>query len=87
MYVDVKVTVWQRIELNERDGVSVEEVIELLKNEGPSELWNDEKVRFSPDFENILDTEEYMIVEENDGCSTIELYDNEDKLLWKNAEL
>jgi hypothetical protein len=87
MYVDVKVTVWQRIQLNEKDGVSVEEVIELLKNEGVSELWDDEKERFSPELENILETEEYMNIEDNDECPTIELYDDDDKFLWANGRL
>jgi hypothetical protein len=87
MYVDVKVTVWQRIQLNEKDGVSVEEVIELLKNEGVSELWDDEKERFSPELENILETEEYMNIEDNDECPTIELYNDDDKFLWANGRL
>jgi hypothetical protein len=87
MYVDVKVTVWQRIQLNEKDGVSVEEVIELLKNEGVSELWDDEKERFSPELENILETEEYMNIEDNDECPTIELYNDDNKFLWANGRL
>jgi len=87
MYVDVKVTVWQRIQLNEDKNVSAEEVIEILKEDDPSELWNDEKERFLPDYENLIDTEEYMSIDDNDGCSTIELYDDEDNLLWENGVL
>lgn len=86
MYVDVKLTVWQRIQLNEDENVSVEEVIELLDKYGPSMLWNDEKERFSPDWEDLVDTEEYMELEDNGGSATIELYDNEDKLLWENGK-
>ena len=85
MYVDVKVTVWQRIQLNEDEGVSLEEVIDLLEKFGPSELWDDEKERFSPDYENLTETEEYISVEENQGCSTMELYNDDDELLWENS--
>jgi hypothetical protein len=85
MYVDVKLTVWQRIQLNEDENVSVKELIELLDKYGPSGLWDDEKERYSPEWENILDTEEYMTVEENDKQSTIELYNNYNELIWENS--
>lgn len=85
MHIDVKVTMWQRIQLNENEGVSLEEVIELLEKFGPSELWNDEKERFLPDYENMTDTEEYISVEENQGCSTMELYNDNGDLLWENS--
>ena len=87
MYVDVKVTVWQKIQIDDSES-SVEEIIEFLERYGPSELWNDIYNRFSPDWETLLDTEEYMTVEENDGCSTIELYEeysDGDKLIWNNG--
>ena len=35
MYVDVKVTVWQRIKLNEDEDVSAKDVIEMLKLHEP----------------------------------------------------
>lgn len=85
MKLHVKVTVWQEIKLNENEGVSLEEVIELLSKYGPGELWNDEQERFSPEFENLIETEEYMSVEDNGGCSTMELYDDNHKLLWENS--
>lgn len=86
MYVDVKVTVWQRIKLNEDEDVSAEDVIEKLKLHEPwlGFLWNEEK--FSIDWDTITDTEEHMTVEENGGCSTVELYDDDGKLLWENEK-
>ena len=84
MYVDVKVTVWQRIKLNEDEDVSAKDVIEMLELYEPwlEFLWDEKK--FSIDWDTITDTEEYLPAEENGGCSTVELYDDEGKLLWDN---
>lgn len=85
MKLQVKVTVWQEIELNEKEGVSQEEVIDLLKTFGPSQLWDDEQERFAPEWKNLVETEEYISVEENGGCSTMELYDDNHNLLWEDS--
>ena len=87
MYVDVKVTVWQRIKLNEDEDVSAEDVIEMLKLHEPymDFLWDEKK--FSIDWDTITDTEEYLPAEENGGQSTVELYDNDGKLLWNNQTI
>ena len=85
MKLHVKITTWQEIELNQDENVSLEEITELLNKYGPSELWDDENERFSPSYENLTETEEYMSVEENGGCATMELYDDDMKLLWSNS--
>jgi hypothetical protein len=35
----------------------------------------------------MVETEEYISVSENGGCSTVEVYDDDGNLLWKNAEI
>jgi hypothetical protein len=85
MYVDVKVTVWQRIQLNEEDGVTLNEIKNTIENEGVNALWDRKDCDIS--WETILETEEYMSVSENGGCSTVEIYDDDGNLLWENAEI
>lgn len=83
MYADVKVTVWQRVKLNEDENVTKEKVIEAIKMNGASILF--EMDGTDPDWEVLVETEEYITPEENGGCSTIELYDDNGKLLWENG--
>jgi hypothetical protein len=86
MYVDVKVTVWQRIQLNEDESVTEQKVIEMLKENEPyiGCLWRDE--RLDPYCETIDDTEEYITIADNNGNCTVELYDNNGKLIWENCK-
>lgn len=85
MYVDVKVTIWQRIYLMENETVTEQEVIEMLKENDPYMgcLWED--IRFDPRKESIDETEEHITVKDNGGCSTVELYDDFGKLIWENG--
>lgn len=83
MYVDVKVTTWQRVQLPE--SLTKEQVIETLKGCEPSvnDLWDlDENLEYQPLFE----TEEYITVSQNDEIQTVELFDDNDVMIWNNAE-
>ena len=84
MYVDVKVTVWQRIQLNEDESITTDDVIEIIKEEGINSLFN--LTSLDANCETLDNTEVYINPEENKGCSTIELYDDYGKLLWQNVE-
>lgn len=87
MYVDVKVTVWQRIKLNEDEDVSAKDVIEMLKLHEPWLGFLQDEKKFSIDWDTITDTEEYMTAGDNSGYSTVELYDDDGKLLWDNQTI
>lgn len=80
MYLDVKVTAWQRIKLD--DDATKERVINHLKENSHSSLFDD---GIAYDYETLTDTEEQVTVEDNKGFSTLELYNEDGELLWANG--
>jgi len=79
-FVDIKVTVWNRVHFS--DEANMQEVTDLIK-QGNIESIFDEDLG-SEEKETLFDTEEYLSVEENDGCSTIEVYEDH-KIIYKNG--
>ena len=77
MYLDYKCTIWRRIHIPDSKN-DKEYILEKLK-QGAEPLFTD------AEYETLYDTSEDMTVEENGGCSTIELFDG-DELLFKNGE-
>ena len=80
MYLDVKVTAWQRIKLD--DDATKEQVINHLKENSHFSLFDDE---IAYDYETLTDTEEQVTIEDNKGFSTLELYNEDGELLWANG--
>jgi hypothetical protein len=78
MYLDYKCTVWRRIYISD-DNNNKEYILEKLK-QGAEPLFQD------AEYETLYDTSEDMTVDENGGCSTIELYDDNNELIFKNGE-
>lgn len=84
-YIDYKVEAWNRLQIP--DDVSNEEIIEKL-NEGklPVDIGLDAGYEIEP----MLDTEELMKIEHNEGEATIELIergeDTEYGIIWSNKE-
>lgn len=91
MYIDYKATVWFRVPIHNKDKF---ETIKKLLEKGASidDLYNDPNIKYEDlgALEAILDTEELMSVEENDGCSTIELFgnagNNQPKCVFRNGK-
>ena len=80
-YVDFKVTTWCRAYLEE--DVDLDQVVEVLKSgEGSNYLFATEMAN---EWENLVDTEVSMKLEENNGNATIEVYED-DKEIWNNAQ-
>ena len=88
-YLDYKATIWGRLYFS--DDTDMNKIIEKLE-EGylPSELC-DEELGFT-EFESMLDTEEYITPSENEGMSTIEIYEDNDsntnifqECIWDNV--
>jgi hypothetical protein len=79
-YIDEKVTTWMRtrfyVEAHTR-----EEAIEIAKK-------SYEELCEVEEWEEIPDCIERMSVEENDGCSTVEMYLDEERVnkVWENGE-
>lgn len=85
MYVDYKVTLWKRIHFNEN--TDPKKVIQALEEGGLDDVFDDE-LGFVEQ-ETLYDTEEEITPEENGGCSTIEVYKNNnpvDDLIWSNGK-
>lgn len=86
-HLDFKITSWKRIHIPDE---RVEEVIQKLKEGGcdaPYDLLDEDEVGdFYIDSCGIdLECEEPMTVEENEGASTQELYDTNDKIIYRNG--
>jgi hypothetical protein len=85
MHVDFKITTWERVFIPESDR---EKVLELLKSktvESAEDLFNeldaDDLIR-----EEVEEVSIQMTVEENDGNSTIEMYEETGSpILWQNG--
>ncbi len=83
-HLDFKITMWKRIHIPDD---KVQEVIEELKNgscDAPYDLLEKEGFYFDqagPDEE----CEEPMLVEENEGSSTQELWDSTGNIIYQNG--
>ena len=85
MYIDYKVTIWKRIHFNEN--TDPKKVIQVLEEDGLGYVF-DEELGFVEQ-EILYETEEEITPEENRGCSTIEVYENNnpvDNLIWSNEK-
>lgn len=80
-YIDVKVTVWNR--LLYREETDMETIANILQTEGYEAVLSEEAGFLECDA--ILETECLMFVEDNDGYSTIEVYDGE-AAIWENGK-
>lgn len=83
MYIDFKITTWERIHI--KDESLKDKIVAALKS---GEITSaDDVFEFDEEayIETLYEVESQMTVEENGGCSTIEAY--EDKtLLYENGE-
>lgn len=78
-----KAEIWVQIDIDSDTDLS--EIVEKIKNntnpyDAVSEVENS-----VPNTEFLLETEEYLSIEYNDGQSTIELYDNDGNLIYQNG--
>jgi hypothetical protein len=79
-YVDVKVTVWNRLHF--ADDTSMEKILSILQKEGIDGI-TDEELGFK-EYATLFESEEKISPEQNEGSATIELYEN-DTLKWDNS--
>lgn len=80
-YVDVKVTVWYRHHFN--DQTDMQQIIEMIRESGVDEVI-DEEIGFT-ESEILYETDQPMIMEENGGDATVEVYKNQ-QCIWGNDE-
>jgi hypothetical protein len=81
-YIDVKYTVWGRFSFD--DSTDLKPIIEHLEKEQyPEEL---EKFEGYLGYESMIETEEFIPIEENDNQPTIEVYENvKDTQNWQEC--
>ena len=80
MELHYKTTCWVSMKFNSE--ITKEELIERLEaGELPLDIGNTEDF----EAENLLETEEYVTLEENDGQATIEIMDTANKCVWDNS--
>ena len=85
MYVDYKITTWKRVHFE--DHADSERIIEIIKEEGINAIL-DEDLGFTEQ-ETLLEVDEEMTLEENNGFSTIEVYAQGEfinNLIWSNGK-
>lgn len=86
MYIDSKYTIWERRYLNENATES--KVLEILQKNrkdlkrGVTPVELEEMICGN---DTIYDTQEPMTVHENHRDATIELYNDEQQLIWDNS--
>lgn len=78
MYLDYKCTVWRRVNIPD-DKNNKEYILEKLK-QGAEPSFQD------AEYETLYDTSEDMTIEENDMFSTVELYNDDNELLFTNGK-
>lgn len=80
MHIDFKVTVWDRAKLFPRNPGEAQQIIDAVNNR---EINNSDDLimylqehfpHLEPDFESLVNTEEQLSPEENDGQATIEVF-------------
>lgn len=89
MFIDFKTTIWDRIYINDTVPQSIkEQLIKLVKDKEIIDA--NQCYGFYPDiddsYELLNDTQEPMSLEDNDGCNTVELYDDNNNLIWGNGD-
>jgi hypothetical protein len=82
MHIEYKTTLWQKIYITNNENISTEEIINTLKEGNAINIY---ELDLQCENDPMFDTESQMTIDENDGYSTIELYDDEDKLIWENG--
>lgn len=82
MRITYKSTIWQ--DLYFADTANIDEIINLIKEEDVHSVINGEFgfIESMP----LHETEMLLSPEENNGESTVEIYDNSNKLIWENGK-
>ena len=81
-YIDTKLTIWDRMVFE-----SEEQMLEAkaLLESGELKTGMDVSDHFELSAEIMLDTQEEMDTEENNGIATLEIFDKEGNSIWHNG--
>ena len=84
IYVDYKITTWRRAHF--KDDSDLEKIKEALEDFNSGDIF-DEELGFTED-EYLLEFQKELSLDQNDGCSTIELHEvteDDDKIIYQNG--
>ena len=81
-YVDVKVTVWNRLVFS--DNINMIDLVKLIEQQGLEKAIDNDKGFLES--ETIYETEEFILPDNNEGQSTIEIFEN-GELIWQNDKI
>ena len=82
MYIDFKITTWERAIINNGDEKAILEGFKNGTIGTPDEFPNDADISY----EKLDDTDEYMSVDENDGFATVEIFNNNNEIIYTNGK-
>jgi hypothetical protein len=83
-YIDTKLTIWDRMVF--KSEAQMLEAKALLES-GELKTGLDVSDHFGLSAEIQLDTQEEVYVEENGGCATLEIFDEEGDTIWHNGTI
>ncbi len=85
MYAEFKITAWARVNIHEKE--DFEKIVKFFKAKKFD--CSDDIFEFTDeaDYEVLVDSEEHISVEDNNGDATIEIFDDKYHLLYSNAEI
>tara|TARA_R110000765_G_scaffold228346_1_gene332002 strand:- start:299 stop:553 length:255 start_codon:yes stop_codon:yes gene_type:complete len=84
MQVDFKITTWERVEVEEDSIEEVQKAIESGAVTSAEQLVSEfNGVSFTG---TVDETDEQLTVEENGGCSTIEILASDGETIWENGK-
>jgi hypothetical protein len=89
MYVDFKVTVWERVWIPEDMEPEVQERIEKGEITNANEIYDlkqEYDIVEDPSTEYIVETEQYLTPEQNYGHATIEILDADEEVIFRNGK-
>ena len=84
MYIDFKITTWERAEIDHPEDEQV--VLDAIKNGKLNSQSDFIKLEFDCSWEFVTDTTEAMTPEENDGFSTVEVYNDKNMIIHANGK-
>ena len=82
-YIDIKIEIWQRLHFKKE--TDMQELVKRIE-EGTAPNWLCEDDDNFESLETLDETEMALKPSDNDGYSTIEVFNNEYKIIWENGD-
>lgn len=82
MYVDIKYTVWDRVQVNHKERAKLLNIAQRGNIQSPDDIY---EALTDPETNYMAETAEFIPPDENKDQSTIEIHNEEGASLWTNA--